>query len=144
MGHRLIAGHFLSAEQTGYRPVPDSGDGAMSVTELRKDLEDIRASAEAGDIRRIVQTVDHALRTLDGSRLLTTTEAAEVLGIRSVNTLKLLVRQGDVPYETHGNRMMIPVSALEKLQQDTALRGIRSSDQAHDAVDALVAEPEEG
>ena len=107
----------------------------MSVTDLRKDLESIRASARAGDLSRIVQTVDHALRTLDPARLLTTTEAAGLLGIRSVNTLKLLVRQSGVPYELHGNRMMIPVSAIEQLQQSPVVRRIRASDQAHDAID---------
>jgi hypothetical protein len=109
----------------------------MSIAELRKDLETIRASAKDGDLSRIVQTVDHALRTLDDSRPLTTSEAAELLGIRSVNTLKLLVRQSDVPYEMHGNRMMLPISALEQLQQSAALRGIRASEKAHDAIDAL-------
>lgn len=108
----------------------------MSLTDLRKDLETIRASAQNGDLSQIVQTVDHALRALDGSCLLTTSEAAELLGIRSVNTLKLLVRQSDVPYAMHGNRMMLPVSALEQLQQSAAVRGIRASDEAHDAIDA--------
>jgi hypothetical protein len=107
----------------------------MSVTDLRKDLESIRASAQAGDLSGIVQIVDHALCTLDPARLLTTTEAAGLLGIRSVNTLKLLVRQSGVPYELHGNRMMIPVSAIEQLQQSPVVRRIRASDQAHDAID---------
>jgi helix-turn-helix protein len=104
----------------------------MGVSELRKDLEEIRASARAGHLDQIVQTVDRALRALDRSRLLTTTEAAELLGIRSVNTLKMLVRQSGAPYELHGNRMMIPVSTLEELQQSQAVRGIRASDRAHD------------
>ena len=34
----------------------------MSVTDLRKDLERIRASAQAGDLNEVVQAVDHALR----------------------------------------------------------------------------------
>src|SRR5690242_17170494 len=109
----------------------------MNVADLRKDLETIRASAQAGDLNQIVQTVDHALRTLDGSRLLTTKQAAQLLGIRSVNTLKLLVRQSAVPYEMHGNRMMLPVSTVEQLQKSVAVCGIRASDQAHDAIDAL-------
>jgi hypothetical protein len=107
------------------------------VADLRKDLETIRASAEAGDLNRIVQTVDRALRSLEGSRLLTTTEATELLGIRSVNTLKLLVRQSGVPYEMHGNRMMLPIAVVEQLQNSATLRGIRASDQAHDAIDAV-------
>lgn len=110
----------------------------MSVSDLRKELEDIRASAQAGDLNHIMQAVDRALQSLDGSRLLTTTEAAELLGIRSVNTLKLLVRQSGAPYELRGNRMMIPVSTLESLQQNQAMRGIRASDRAHDELDSAM------
>jgi len=109
----------------------------MGVSELRKDLEDIRTSAQAGDLNQIIQTVDRALQTLDGSRLLTTTEAAELLDIRSVNTLKLLVRQSGIPYERHGNRMMISVAALEELKQTALFRGIQASDRAHDATAEL-------
>lgn len=107
----------------------------MSVSDIRKDLEEIRASARAGDMDQVVQAVDRALRALDGSRLLTTAEAAELLGIRSVNTLKTLIRQSGAVYELHGNRMMIPVSTLEALQHSQAVRGIRASDQAHDELE---------
>jgi hypothetical protein len=103
-----------------------------SVTDLREDLERIRAAAQAGETARVIGLVERALQALDGSRLLTTTAAAELLGVRSVNTLKLLVLSAGVPYERHGNRMMIPVSSLEQLQQGAALRGIRASDHAHD------------
>ena len=91
-----------------------------SVTDLREDLERIRAAAQAGETARVIGLVERALQALDGSRLLTTTEAAELLGIRSVNTLKLLVLDAGVSYERRGNRMMIPVSSLELLQQGGA------------------------
>ncbi|HZU77863.1 MAG TPA: helix-turn-helix domain-containing protein [Dehalococcoidia bacterium] len=109
----------------------------MSITELRKDLEEIRASARAGDLSQVVEKVDHALGALDSSRLVTTTEAAHLLGIRSVNTLKLLVRQQGIPHELHGNRMMIPIAALERLQENAVVRGLRASDRAHDAIEQL-------
>jgi hypothetical protein len=66
--------------------------------------------------------VKRALPALDGSRPLTT-EAAEAL----------LFLGAVVPYERHGNRMMISVSSLEQLQQSAALCGIRAPDRAHDA-----------
>lgn len=109
----------------------------MSITDLRKELEDIRASAQAGDLDQVAERVAHALRALDGARLLTTSEAAELLGIRSVNTLKLLVRRAGLPYELRGNRMMIPIATVERLQEDADVRGIRASDQAHDAASNL-------
>lgn len=109
----------------------------MSVTDLRKDLEHIRASAQAGDVNEVVQAVDRALLSLDGSRLLTTTEAAELLGIRSVNTLKALVTRYGIPYERHGNRMMLPLAEVERLRESPLMRGLRASDRAHDAIAAL-------
>ncbi|HUY78437.1 MAG TPA: helix-turn-helix domain-containing protein [Ktedonobacterales bacterium] len=109
----------------------------MAIADVRKDLEAIRAYAKAGDLSHVVQTVEQALHTLDAPRLLTTTEAAALLGVRSVNTLKLLIRRSGLPYETHGNRMMIPMSTLEQLQDSAMVRGIRASDRAHDATSEL-------
>lgn len=109
----------------------------MTIPQLRRELEEIRAQARAGDLARVVQTVDEALSILDDTRLLTTSEAARLLGIRSVNTLKLLVRRLGMPYEMHGNRMMLALSTLESLQQSVELRGIQASDRAHDEIQAL-------
>ena len=69
----------------------------MTINDMRRELEAIQASAKAGDLEGVVQTVGRALHALDESRLLTTTEAADLLGIRSVNTLKLLVRRLGIP-----------------------------------------------
>lgn len=65
--------------------------------------------------------------------MLKTIEAADLLGMRSVNTLKTLVRRLGVRVQYHGNRMMIPVSELERLETSDMLRGIRASDRLHEA-----------
>ena|SRR5579864_5098799 len=109
----------------------------MSITELREDLEELRAYVRAGNTEAAERKIEQALKELDGTRLLTTTEAASLLNIRSVNTLKLLCRRGDISYVTHGNRMMIPLSEIERVQESEAVRGIRASDQMHDATDGL-------
>lgn len=115
----------------------DWGSQAMSILRLRKDIEAIRASAQSGDLSQVVERAEHALNMLDGVRLLTTTEAAELLDMRSVNTLKLLIRRLGVPYQMHGNRMMIPLAELERLQHDEHVRSIRASDRAHEAIEEL-------
>lgn len=118
----------------------DGGAGrghVMTINDMRRELEAIQASAKAGDLEGVVQTVDRALHALDESRLLTTTEAADVLGIRSVNTLKLLVRRLGVPYTSHGSRMMLLLSDVEELQNRIETKGIRASDRAHDENGAL-------
>ncbi len=77
------------------------------------------------------------MKDLAPGRLLTTTEAAELLGIGSVNTLKLLVRHLGINYELHRNRRMIPMSELEQLQNSSVVRGIRASDRMHHATKDL-------
>src|SRR5947207_1254594 len=102
----------------------------MSIRELRADLEEARAhiaQLEGSQAKKALDKLDHALKDLGPGRLLTTTEAAEWLGIGSVNTLKLLVRRHGIDYELHGNRMMIPLSELERIQNSSVVRGIRVS-----------------
>ena len=109
----------------------------MRVGELRKALEDIVRHARDSDTAQVIDTAQQALRALDGERLLTTTEAAAMLGIRSRNTVKALVRRLGLRYERSGNRMMIPLSELERIQESMEVRGIRASDEAHEAMAGL-------
>ena len=69
-----------------------------------------------GDRESDVSTLDSALDALDGERLLTTTEAASFLGIRSVNTLKLLLRAEGVPTVRRGNRTLVALGEVERLR----------------------------
>ena len=77
------------------------------------------------------------LRALDKDRLLTTRQAADLLGIRSVNTLKLLLHREQVPTIRRGNRTMVALGEIERLQDSERVRGIRASDAAHDATAGL-------
>ena len=106
----------------------------MSMTErLRKDLQTVIEQAEAGNTAEVVRTAQKALRELDGARLLTTTEAAEALGVRSINTVKLWCRTGFLSSVQRGNRMMIPLAEIERVQNDERVRAIRAADRLHDA-----------
>lgn len=106
----------------------------MRITDLRRALEEIREHAANGDLDEVRRAADDALQQIDGDELLTTTEAALVLGMRSVNTLKLLVRRLGIPHVMRGNRMMIPLAEVERLQDYAEVGGIRASDRAHDAI----------
>lgn len=109
----------------------------MSITDLRQDLEAIRAYVKAGDTEAAARTIDRTLQELNEDRLLTTTEAAALLGIRSVNTLKLLCRRGDIGYVTRGNRTMIPMSEVERVQESEKVRLVRTLEKRHAAIDDL-------
>lgn len=109
----------------------------MTIVELREELEQVRELVLHGDRDGALGTLDHALRELDAERLLTTTEAASFLGVRSVNTLKLLLRQERIATVQHGNRAMVPLGELERLCDSERVRGLRASDGLHDAAEAL-------
>jgi hypothetical protein len=106
----------------------------MTITEqLRKDLETVIEQAEAGNTAEVVRTAQEALRALHGDRLLTTTEAAEMLGVRSINTVKLWCRTGFLASTQRGNRTMIPLSEIERVRDDGRVHAIRAADRLHDA-----------
>jgi hypothetical protein len=109
----------------------------MTITKLRESLEQVRSHVEAGDTDKALHKIAATLRELDEGRLLTTTEAAALLGIRSVNTLKLLLRLEQIPTVRRGNRTMIALGEIEKIQNSERVRGIRASDAAHDATEEL-------
>lgn len=107
------------------------------IAELRDELRAVRSLLAAGETAAAVTKPDAALHGLEARRLLTTSEAAEALGIRSVNTLKALVRAEGITTVMHGNRMMIPLAEVERIQGSARVRGIRAADRAHDAAEGL-------
>ncbi len=61
----------------------------------RAALEQLRAArTENADVQAAVATLERALNGSEGRKLLTTTEAADALGVRSVNIVKYWVKTG--------------------------------------------------
>jgi len=105
----------------------------MSLTEqLRQDLRVVIEQAEAGNAAEVVRTAQKALQELESDRLLTTTEAAEALGVRSINTVKLWCRNGFLASVQRGNRTMIPLAEIERVRESERVRAIRAADKLHD------------
>lgn len=104
----------------------------MSTSSMRKVLENILEYAREGNVEEIINTTQDALHTLNDRQLLTTREAATYLGIRSINTLKALVIRNNIPYQRVGNRMMLPLTELERLKNDPLMRGVQASETLHD------------
>jgi hypothetical protein len=105
----------------------------MIITELREELVQARERMLRGDRAGAMNALDRALGELDAGRLLTTTEAASLLGIRSVNTLKLLLRREGIPTVQRGNRTLVPLGEVERLQCGDRVRDLRASDRLHDS-----------
>lgn len=103
-----------------------SAKKAGLLDELREMLPDTPEAREV--FRRICDelTPDH---------LLTTREAADMLGIRSVNTLKALLHAAQVPTVKVGSHTRIARREVERLRNDRRTEMLREGDRLWDLVD---------
>jgi hypothetical protein len=112
----------------------------MKLDRLRDGLKTARDHVLAGEATQAVAAIDQALEELAPPRLLTTTEAARMLGVRSVNTVKLWCRNGALDCCTLGNRVMVPLDEVERFQDDARVRDIRALRELHDAIPELASD----
>ncbi len=101
------------------------------IDELRMVLPDTPRA------RAVLERVQEALAP---DHLLTTREAADFLGIRSVNTLKALLHAERVPRVKVGTHTRIARRELERLLDSRRTRAIQCADRAWDQVDEAFGE----
>ena len=105
----------------------------MSITKAREDLQQARQLVASGKREEALHKLDQAIHAMEPERLLTTTEAAEALGVRSVNTIKGWCHTGYLRGVGRGSRIMIPLAEVERIQNSDQVRAIRASDALHKA-----------
>jgi excisionase family DNA binding protein len=114
-----------------------------SATELARELERVSAVLQAAGRDQLANTVNRAveaLRQLEHAAVterdfLTTTEAAKLLGVRSINTIKQWASQGRLEGYRLGSRVLVARWSVEQLLRDGALSPLH--DYEREAEDAL-------
>ena len=109
----------------------------MVLTDLRQELASVRAEAAQANNAGVVEKLDRILAGLDDEVLLTTREAAGLLGIGSVNTIKAMAHAGRIQSRKVGTHYRIPLSEVERLRHDSTIRGLRASSRLHAEVASL-------
>jgi excisionase family DNA binding protein len=106
----------------------------MTVSKKEANLiEELRAMLpDTPEAQALVERVREAVHP---DRLLTTREAADFLGVRSVNTLKALLIKEAVPTVKVGSHTRVAKRDLERLHNSRSLDAMRESDQKWDEID---------
>lgn len=112
---------------------------------LERLLDEIDRLADEDRTKEIKVVVARARGEIsDGDTLVTTTQAAKLLGIGSINTIKSMVRHGEIiDVRKAGNRTMIPLREIKRLQNTDVARDLRAMTDAM-ALGALPDEVDEG
>jgi excisionase family DNA binding protein len=109
------------------------------------DLQEIRARAPSADRTELaneIGAVAAALQALvpvaDEDTLLTTGDAASMLGVRSVNTIKRWARQGLLEGYRRGGRVLVSRRSVDRLRQSPTVAAEREYEQGlREALDAF-------
>jgi excisionase family DNA binding protein len=109
---------------------------------LRTGLERARHAALDGDVPAVLRELDQAIASIEADRLLTTTEAARLLGIRSPNTILAWCRTGYVHGVKRGGRTLIPLSEVERIKDSDPVHATKVADDLHDRSAAIGSEGE--
>lgn len=83
----------------------------------------------ADQLRQVTDVLRAAVRPVQEDVLITTTEAAQVLGVRSVNTIKRWVREGLLEGYRRGGRVLVSRSSVEQMAQDSVVGRQRAYEQ---------------
>lgn len=106
----------------------------MSVKDIRDHVTAAQELITAGDTAGAQRHLDLVARQLDPGRMLTTSEAAELLGIRSKNTIKAMARRGQIAAQRVGTRYLIPLAEVTRLQDAPVIHEVRAIERDYAAM----------
>ena len=89
----------------------------------------------AEQLRTVTQVLRAAVPPPPADPLITTTEAAQLLGVRSVNSIKRWVREGLLEGYRRGGRVLVSRNSVERMVHESAIT--RQRDYEHGLAAAL-------
>ncbi len=96
---------------------------ALDRDEIKRSLALLETSAATDtNVKAAADALKRALREADADGLLTTTEAAAALGVRSINIMKRWVKTGYIHGVQRNGRTMIPVAEIKRIRDDDIAR----------------------
>lgn len=97
----------------------------LTVETVLDTIDQLLVENRAEEIAAVVARARAEL--LDDDALVTTTQAAKLLGIGSINTVKAMVRGGEIAVVRKvGNRTMIPLREIKRLQATPLVRDLQA------------------
>jgi excisionase family DNA binding protein len=105
----------------------------MTIQDKQDLLEELRTVLP--DTPEAHAVFERVREELTPERLLTTREAADLLGIRSVNTLKALLRAEQVPTVKVGTHTRVARGELDRIRIRRRATALRKADRMWDEVD---------
>ena len=100
----------------------------VTLTAIERLLDEIDRLADEDRTREIKVIVARVRNEMgDDDTLVTTTQAAKLLGIGSINTVKSMVKHGEIASARKvGNRTMIPLGEIRRLHGTDIVRDLRA------------------
>ena len=109
----------------------------VPIETLRERAISARERAEHYEDKDLLVVLDAFLDLLGDGTLLTTTQVAQLLGIRSVNTVKALIRAGRIDAHKVGSHYRVSLNEVERLSRDSTIRGLHDAGRLHDGLSAM-------
>lgn len=111
----------------------------MIVAEMRSELQMARVRLIAGDAATAIHKIEKVLGELAPERLVTTSDATRLLGVRSEFIVRLLCREGVLKCRHDGDCTLVSLEEIDRMMDSPEVREIRELDRLHDASEAFSA-----
>ncbi len=97
----------------------------MAIERILDEIDHLATEDHMQDIKAVVARAREEI--VDDDTLVTTTQAAKLLGIGSINTIKSMIKHGEIiGARKVGNRAMIPLGEIKRLQNTNVVRDLRA------------------